>query len=165
MTTALNTISSLQLAYAGMQGLVDVSSIVLRQRSGGKVGMTPENSLINLGLMATLVALLGQIESSPVAVQAYGILCVILFLQAGYSIKKHLSEYFKYKALLRRAKIKYEQTGEKTDLSMGEYSSLNTLMVSVVVRVYGLFAAGAGVYFAFVGFPQSTSEEIDLNWK
>jgi len=170
MSGALGTIARLQAGYVALQTLIDVFSIVLRRRTGGKVGMTPENPYVNLLLLATLVVILGNTDANASKHTAYGVICLLLTFQAVFSVLSHLGQYFKYKAQLRRAKIKYEQTGEKSDISMGEYRSLNTLMLAVLSRVYGLFAAGAGVYFAFVGFPEiapGSAEEqvIDLEWK
>lgn len=70
---------------------------------------------------------------------------MVIVFQLLLGTARHLRQYFAYKALLRKARVEYQQTGVKTNLDMAGYTSLNTLMGSVVVNIYGLFALGSGV--------------------
>lgn len=77
---------------------------------------------------------------------AYGYTCLLIFLvPIVYGTIHHLRQYFVYKAMLRQARALYKETGVKSNLDLAGYASLNTLMLAVVINVYGFFAVGAGV--------------------
>lgn len=77
---------------------------------------------------------------------AFGYTCLVVFLvPVLWGTAIHLRQYFVYKAMLRQARALYKETGVKSNLDLSGYASLNTLMLAVVINVYGFFAVGAGV--------------------
>jgi flagellar biosynthesis protein FlhB len=84
----------------------------------------------------------------------YSLVTTVLFIRTLYSgIFLNIVQYFAYKAKLRKATQLYQETGQQSDRDIVGYASLNTLLLSVVFHVFGVFANGAGTGFALFGTP------------
>lgn len=69
-----------------------------------------------------------------------GVLAFTYLLRLLYSIKNHLGMYSWYKSQVRRSRVRYQQTGQKSDLTIEGYQNLATLQLSVVVSLLGIAA-------------------------
>lgn len=67
-----------------------------------------------------------------------GLIAFGYILRLLYSIIIHLGIYGRYKSQVRRARIRYQQTGEKSDLTIPGYYNLATLQLSVVISLLGI---------------------------
>ena len=108
-------------------------------------GLTPENPktnfFVDLCLLASIAFAIYSGDTRP-----HALLCAGIFLvPICFGTVKHLRQYFIFKAMLRQARQHYKVTGEKSNLDMEGYTSLNTLMLAVVINIYGFFAVGCGV--------------------
>jgi hypothetical protein len=79
-----------------------------------------------------------------------------------YGLARNIKYYFIFKSKLRQARQEYQRTGVKTVLDIPGYTSLNTLMLATVINLFGLFALGASIYYAFIGFPDIPSMDDTL---
>lgn len=141
------TVVVIQGLFLAVQLGFTAYSASLWARSRGKAGMTPVSTPMNL-LVAGAVALYAasELTALPAAVETAA-RCVPFALAPFllYVMGCDIVNYFRYKALLRMARQKYRETGEKSDISVPGYTSLNTLMLGVVVALFGVFAAGVGL--------------------
>lgn len=115
-------------------------------RKSGK-GMSPDSRETNMLIILVLFALLYCLWNisplfSTIATPLALILCIRYFLHLG----KHFKAFLQHTSNVRRARTIYETTGEKTDRSIVGYTSLNTLMLSALVGIFGFFCLGAIAY-------------------
>lgn len=91
----------------------------------------------------------------------FGLVNLVLLLRTIYFMSKHIGKYFVFKSKIRSARVLYKQTGQKSDLSVPGYTSLNTLMLTVVVHILGVFVYSAAAYYSFIGFSDPESSQYD----
>ena len=116
---------------------------------GGK-GMNPDTKETNLTILCVLFTLLfGVYSPDTLPPQITGTVAVILCLRTTYQLIIHFTGFLKHMATLRRARIIYEETGQKTDRSIQGYASLNTLMLSAVICIIGSFILAMVAHFGF----------------
>jgi len=110
--------------------------------------MNPDSKEINLTILFTLFMLLFGIYSpDTIPSQITGTVAVVLCLRTAYQLILHFTGFIKHMSTLRRARIIYEETGQKSDRSIPGYASLNTMMLSAVICIIGAFILAMVAHF------------------
>jgi hypothetical protein len=165
MSVALIAIQSVAL---GLHLLFSVASKNLWAKTRGKGGMTATSNLTNalicggfaLCIAAPLLSShlsgsIGTVFKAPMTIAPFALLPVLV-----YTMGRDISAYFRYKSLLRTARQRYRETGEKSDISVPGYASLNTLMLGVVVVLYGTIAAAAAAISVLDGAGVTSGSDV-----
>jgi hypothetical protein len=116
---------------------------------GGK-GMNPDTKSTNIAItlvLFTILYCLFYIDSFLATIA--GTLSLLLSLRSFGQIIKHFGGFLKHTANIRRARIIYEETGQKSDRNIEGYASLNTLLLSGVLAIVCTFCMGAIVCYYY----------------
>jgi len=108
--------------------------------------MNPDNKTINAAILLTILSiiyLLSHPDDKNLKISST--LSLLLTLRYCLQIFKHFGSFLSHTSKLRKSRIIYEETGQKTDRSTEGYASLNTLLLSGVISIIGAFCMGAVV--------------------
>ena len=108
--------------------------------------------------MGAMVIILYSIwDGASIFLSLAGLTAAALGLRYLFHLVKHFRAFLSHMATVRRARIIYEETGEKTDRSIPGYTSINTLMLSALVGIIGVFSMGVVAYHCFTYVPETIS--------
>lgn len=137
-------------AYVLIHLGVTLASRNMSQKSPQKVGFNPDDDTTNCAVLSVLLIIWSLITFRTGPPKAFAVLSALLALRTLYHlIFSHFSAFLAHNTNLRRARIVYEQTGEKTDRSIPGYASFNTVMLSGVVAIVGVFTLVAVAAYGF----------------
>ncbi len=133
-------------------------------------GVSPESTSTNL-LVSILISIMlvsslyfpsatrpkdasstpSEIATAAAATLSGALAATLLLPYLVVLIARHISAYFRFKSLLRSARAKYRQTGEKVPLLLPGYRSMGSVMIAVVVALYGAVACASVVLAVLSG--------------